>query len=70
MTNQLVYFIFQASLAQAAQMSWFMQWGLYETISALESTPFVTRTGMLTKSKFILCRLSNYNKGKLENLHF
>jgi len=39
-----INFPVMASLAQAAQMSWFMQWGLYETISALESTPFVTRT--------------------------
>ena len=35
---------FQAALANAQDMSWFMQWGLYETITALDSRPFLTQT--------------------------
>ena len=31
-------------MANAQEMSWFMQWGLYETITALDSRPFITRT--------------------------
>ena len=34
----------QAALAHASNMSWLMQWGLFETISALDSQAFITRT--------------------------
>lgn len=42
--THLQTFYEQAALANAEEMSWFMQWGLYETITALESQAFITRT--------------------------